>query len=366
MGITSLGDLGLSGKWRRYLADKEAALSEQDPIVDQTPAEAVLSVRGLNVTFPAGENLLQPVRDVSFDVMPGETVGLVGESGCGKSLTALAIAQLIEEPGQVSADRLFFAEADLLDGEPHRTLLGTSMAMIFQDPMTSLNPTRRVGNQLAELAVEHGGYDRKEAIERAIERLGAVRIDHPEQRARQYPHEFSGGMRQRAMIGLAVTCQPKLIIADEPTTALDVSVQEQVLDLLASIRRTDGVALLFISHDVSVIAEICTRTMVMYAGRIVEDLPTNQLGRATHPYTRLLVAAVPTMRTDVTAPLPTIPGQPPEPGEIVGCAFAPRCPLANEQCRSELPPLAPTKQGRVACWQAGKPLPALADLEVDA
>ncbi|MCL2464804.1 MAG: ATP-binding cassette domain-containing protein, partial [Micrococcales bacterium] len=355
LGITSLGDLGVRGRVRRRLSRTTSAPAVVADDGSAGAAPAILSVRGLRVGFPAGERYVDAVRGVSFDIAPGAAVGLVGESGCGKSLTALAVAQLVEEPVRVTADALRFAHTDLLDGRGHRHLLGTSLAMVFQDPMTSLNPTQRVGPQLAELARAHGGYGRREARARAVERLGAVRIDDPARRARQYPHELSGGMRQRAMIGLGVMLAPKLIIADEPTTALDVTVQQQVLDLLASIRRTDGAALLLISHDVSVIRAVCDRTMVMYAGRIVEDLPTGELPHAAHPYARLLVAAVPTMRTDLDAPLPTIPGRPPEPGEPAGCAFAPRCPLADERCRTEEPALVGRGAGRVACWHAGEP-----------
>jgi len=361
LGITSLGDLGLTGQLRRRLAQRAATSA-----VAEEPTGSLLAVRNLTVSFPAGQQMITPVRGVSFDLAPAEAVGLVGESGSGKSLTALAIAQLIEEPGRVGADGLRFAGADLLDGQPHRHLLGTSLSIIFQDPMTSLNPTMRVGPQLAELGREHGGLTRRQAKARAIERLGAVRIDRPAERARQYPHEFSGGMRQRAMIGLGVMLSPKLIIADEPTTALDVSVQEQVLDLLASIRRTDQVALLLISHDVSVVSEVCDRVMVMYAGKIVEDLPTADLDHAAHPYTRLLVAAVPTMTTDVGAPLPTIPGRPPEPGELTGCPFAPRCPLASDRCHQAEPDLVQRQTGRVACWHAGEPMLVRAGSEADA
>ncbi|MDR0283420.1 MAG: dipeptide/oligopeptide/nickel ABC transporter permease/ATP-binding protein [Propionibacteriaceae bacterium] len=317
-------------------------------------AAALLSVRGLRVTFPTESGWVSPVRGVSFDIAPGEAVGLVGESGSGKSLTALAVAQLIEFPGRVAADAVRFAGAELTDGTSHRHLLGTSLAMVFQDPMTSLNPTRRVGAQLAELGRAHGGLNRRAALARAVDRLEAVRIPEPARRARQYPHEFSGGMRQRAMIGLGVMLNPRLIIADEPTTALDVTVQAQVLDLLASIRRRDGVALWLISHDVSVVAAVCDRTLVMYGGRIVEDLPTARLRTAAHPYTRALVAAVPTMTTDVTAPLATIPGRPPGPGELSGCAFAPRCPLADDRCRAEEPAVVSAGAHRVACWHVAE------------
>jgi oligopeptide/dipeptide ABC transporter ATP-binding protein len=364
LGIASLGDLGLRGALQRRR--QRGGDGGQMPSDDDDALPIVLTVRDLQVGFPKGEGFVYPVRGVSFDIAPGESVGLVGESGSGKSLTALAVARLLEEPTVVEAQELRFAGANLLAGS-HRRLLGRGLAMVFQDPMTSLNPTQRVGTQLAELGRAHGGYSRKAAWARAVDRLGAVRIDRPEHRAHQYPHEFSGGMRQRAMIGLGVMLAPRLIIADEPTTALDVTVQAQVLDLLASIRRTDNVALLLISHDVSVIREVCDRTMVMYAGRIVEDLPTAHLDEAQHPYTRLLIAAVPTMTTDITAPLPTIPGRPPEAGTITGCAFAPRCPLATDRCRTDEPPLVAGGLGSVACWHAGEPLPATAlDEAVDA
>jgi len=323
--------------------------------------DEILAIRDLTVTFPGQEGPVQPVRGVSFSLRRGEVVGIVGESGSGKSLTALAIAQLVEEPGVVDADTLRFVGADLLEGDPadRRRLLGNSLAMVFQDPMTSFNPTKRMGGQLAEVATHHHGMTRREAHARAVDRLGAVRIADPERRARQYPHEFSGGMRQRAMIGMGLMGSPKLIIADEPTTALDVTVQQQVLNLLKSIRDDDEVAILLISHDVSVIAEICDRVLVMYAGRIVEDLPVSELSRARHPYTRALLAAVPDMQTDLDRPLATVPGRPVDPAHVpAGCAFAPRCPLADAHCRAvdpELVPVAPT--ARVACWHAGEPLP---------
>ena len=315
--------------------------------------DALLAVENLRVSFGG----VSPVRGVSLALRRGESVGIVGESGSGKSLTALAIAQLVERPGRVRADRLDFLGADLREGagRTHRRLLGTSLAMIFQDPMTSLNPTQRVGRQLAEVVREHRGLSRRAAWSRAVDRLAAVRIPAAERRARQLPHEFSGGMRQRAMIGMGVMANPALIIADEPTTALDVTVQRQVLQLLASIRAADDVGLLFISHDVTVVGQVCERVLVMYAGRIVEDLPTGALlADARHPYTRALVAAVPGMETDRDRPLAVIPGRPPDPYAFpAGCAFAPRCPLATDQCREQEPPLAAyATDRRIACWNA--------------
>jgi oligopeptide/dipeptide ABC transporter ATP-binding protein len=285
----------------------------------------------------------------------------VGESGSGKSLTALAVSGLIDVPGRVEAARLELLGTDLLgrDTKARQRLLGTSLTMVFQDPMTSLNPTRRVGGQLAEVARHHQGLDRKAAMARAVDRLRAVRIPGADRRVRQYPHEFSGGMRQRAMIGMGLMGTPALIVADEPTTALDVTVQRQVLDLLDSIRQADDVALVLISHDVTVVREVCDRVLVMYAGRIVEDLPAHELTTAArHPYTQALVAAVPDLDTDLDRPLAVIPGRPVAPAEVpVGCAFADRCPLADERCRAEDPALVAAGYGRrVACWHAGEPL----------
>ena len=324
-------------------------------------AEVVLDVRDLSVTFAGAEGPVRPVRGVSFTVRRGETVGVVGESGSGKSLTAHAVARLIEEPGRVAARRLEFLGGDLLAGSArdHRRLLGTSLAMVFQDPMTSFNPTQRVGPQLAELARRHQGSTRRQARARAVDRLRAVRVPAAERRARQYPHEFSGGMRQRAMIGMGLMGRPALIIADEPTTALDVTVQKQVLNLLQSVRTAESAAIVLISHDVTVVGQVCDRVLVMYAGRIVEELPAAELAAgARHPYTRALVAAVPDMRTDLHRPLTVIPGHPVAPAHVpTGCAFAPRCPLADARCTREEPvPTADEEGRRVACWHSGEPI----------
>ena len=328
-----------------------------DRTPEATPArdddnDAVLVVDDLHVTFPGP---VTPVRGVSFTIHKGEIVGVVGESGSGKSLTALAVAQLIEPPGQVRAAELSFLGAPLLGRLPvrstaavRRRLLGTSFAMVFQDPMTSFNPTKRIGVQLAEGAREHQGLTRRAAMDRAIDRLRAVRVPAAERRARQYPHEFSGGMRQRAMIGMGLMGAPALIVADEPTTALDVTVQRQVLRLLETIRTEDDVAVLLISHDISVVAQICDRVLVMYAGRIVEDLPSTELATgARHPYTRALLAAVPDLDTALDEPLAVIPGRPVDPARMPeGCAFAARCAFASDRCRVEDPVLI----DQVACW----------------
>jgi peptide/nickel transport system ATP-binding protein/peptide/nickel transport system permease protein len=322
--------------------------------------DPVLVVQDLRVSFPGAEGVpITPVRGVSFSLGRGDAVGIVGESGSGKSLTALAIAQLIEEPGRVEAESVRFLGKDLdrISARDKRLLLGTSMAMVFQDPTTSLNPTKRVGRQLAEVTEQHEGMSRKQAWSRAVNRLSDVRIPAADRRARQLPHEFSGGMRQRAMIGMGLMGNPALIVADEPTTALDVTVQRQVLQLLERIRVEDEVAILLISHDITVVGQVCSRVLVMYAGRIVEDLPAAALlTDPRHPYTRMLLAAVPDMTTDRGLPLVVIPGRPVDPAQVPqGCAFAPRCPLADERCSSEDPPLVADQQGRqVACWHSDR------------
>ncbi|SED18998.1 oligopeptide/dipeptide ABC transporter, ATP-binding protein, C-terminal domain-containing protein [Nocardioides exalbidus] len=335
-----------------------------EPQVDHDPTDArperdvVLEVRELRVGFAGRHGTVRPVRGVSFSVHRGEAVGVVGESGSGKSLTALAVTRLLGDDATVEADRLRLLGEDLLGAASpaRRHLLGTSLAMVFQDPMSSFNPTRRIGRQLAEVATEHQGLSRADALARAVDRLAAVRIDDAGDRVRQYPHEFSGGMRQRAMIGMGLMGSPALVVADEPTTALDVTVQQQVLGLLASIREADDVALVLISHDVTVVGEVCDRVLVMYAGRIVEDLPAADLtSRAQHPYTRALVSSVPDMATDITQPLATIPGRPVGPADVPpGCAYADRCPLADARCRTDEPVLEETAAGgRVACWHPG-------------
>ncbi|MFT4084551.1 MAG: dipeptide/oligopeptide/nickel ABC transporter permease/ATP-binding protein [Nocardioides sp.] len=351
----TFGDPSVRGRaWPGPGRDGDTDRGDDRGATTADPAEPLLEVGDLSVAFPSPTGVTRPVRGISLRIDAGEAVGVVGESGSGKSLTALAIARLVEEPGRVAAKRLRFCGADLR-GSIDPVLLGTSLAVVFQDPMSSFNPVMRIGSQLAEVGRQHQGLSRRAAFARAVDRLRAVRVQDPERRARQYPHEFSGGMRQRAMIGMGLMGSPRLIIADEPTTALDVTVQRQVLALLRDIRREENAALLLISHDVSVVAEVCDRVLVMYAGRIVEDLPAAELRtRARHPYTRALVAAVPDMATDPTEPLATIPGQPVDPAHVpVGCAYAARCPWATDRCREEDPVLRSDPAGhRVACWHA--------------
>jgi oligopeptide/dipeptide ABC transporter, ATP-binding protein, C-terminal domain len=351
IGFNLLGDaLAQAASRRATHAGEVVAAADGSAEEAGTPDPgAVLEVRGLTVAFPGG---LTPVRGVSLTIAPGEIVGLVGESGCGKSLTAAAIGGLVPYPGVVRAEALRLCGTETAEMSPKE--LGTSLAMVFQDPMASLNPALRVGGQLAEVAIVHENASRADAHRRAVDRLGHVRIPEPERRARQHPHELSGGMRQRAVIAMGLMGTPRLIIADEPTTALDVTVQRQILTLLREVTAETGAATLFISHDIAVVGELCDRVVVMYAGRVVEELPAKELAEgAAHPYTRALIASVPDMETDRTRPLAGIPGRPPTPAEFTdGCAFAPRCPLATARC-AERPPLVEHDGPghRVACWE---------------
>lgn len=339
------------------------------PVMAPTPAKSLalapkaeaaqdetLVVEDLWVSVPTPSGHISPVRGVSFTVRAGEALGIVGESGSGKSLTALAVAGLLRDPIEVRAARL-----DVLgrsqsgaDSPAQRRLLGTNLAMIFQDPLSSLNPTMRVGRQLAEVAREHQGASRRSAFAKSIDRLNAVRIPAATRRAGQYPYEFSGGMRQRAMIAMGLMAAPRLLIADEPTTALDVTVQRQVLELISRMQADAHSALILISHDLAVVTQTCDRVLVMYAGQIVEDGEVTELiERPAHPYTRALLDTIPDMSTPRDKPLGTITGRPPQPAELPrGCAFAPRCPLADEQCHVKAPTLEHSSRAghRVSCW----------------
>ncbi len=319
----------------------------------------LLHVDGLTVSLPGATGRLLPVDSVSFEMAAGEVVGIVGESGSGKTLTALAIAQLVPFPAQVSAKALLFGGYDLLTAPPKlkRTILASRLSMIFQNPMASLNPAMRIGPQLIDGLRSSKEFRRREARARARHLLGEVNIARPEAAMRRYPFEFSGGMRQRAMIAMALMAEPELLIADEPTTALDVTVQAQVLEVLRQVNREHGTAIILISHNLGIISEICQRVLVMYAGRIVEDLDVTALATgAAHPYTKALMASVPSLEGDRSAPLVTIPGRPPRLEErLPGCAFAPRCGVAIAQCSTERPELAEMSlDHRVACFVAIK------------
>jgi oligopeptide/dipeptide ABC transporter ATP-binding protein len=317
----------------------------------------LLAVRDLTVTFPMPSGLITPVRGVSFAMAPGERLGIVGESASGKSLTALAIAQLVPYPGRVTAAALELDGHDLtaMSSRARKRLLGRSLAMVFQDPATSLNPALRVGRQLTEAAETSAGLGRAAARDRAVTQLRRVRLSRPERRLRQYPRELSGGMRQRVMIAMGLMAQPRLIIADEPTSSLDVTVQQQIVRLLQGVSAETGASVIFISHDIAVVAQLCHRVLVMYAGRIVEDLDVEALRTdPAHPYTRALVASIPDVAASRSIPLATIDGRPPDASDIApGCAFAPRCPVATQLCHQKRPPLqaiAGSNRRLVACW----------------
>ncbi|HSM08783.1 MAG TPA: ABC transporter ATP-binding protein [Gemmatimonadota bacterium] len=315
----------------------------------------LLEVANLRTVFRTDRGVVEAVRGVSFSLNAGETLGLVGESGCGKSVTAMSITRLLREPPAeiLAGSSVRFRGEEVLDASPRRLreIRGAGIGMIFQEPMTSLNPVIRVGEQVAETIREHEGGDRAGVRARVIELLDRVGLPEPARRYRAYPHQLSGGMRQRVMIAIALAGGPDLLIADEPTTALDVTIQAQILDLLADLQRELGMALLLISHDLAVVSQVADRVAVMYAGRIVEQGAVPELFRAPgHPYTQGLVRALPRLDTP-PGPLAAIPGRVPEPYErFTGCPFAPRCPEVMERCRTDDPPPLPTAGGSARCW----------------
>jgi oligopeptide/dipeptide ABC transporter ATP-binding protein len=313
----------------------------------------LLSVEGLATHFATGQGVLRAVDSVSFAIDRGEVLGLVGESGCGKSVTSLSIMRLVPPPGRIAAGRVLLDGDDLLalDAEAMRRVRGGRIAMVFQEPMTSLNPVFSIGDQITSAVLAHGGAGRRAAWERAVEMLDLVQLPSARQRARDYPHQLSGGLRQRAMIALALSCSPALLIADEPTTALDVTIQAQILDLLRQLQAERAMAVLLITHDLGVVAELCHRVAVIYAGRIVEMAPVASLfARPLHPYTRGLLQCLP-HPARFGQPLASIEGVPPDlrrPG--AGCRFAPRCAHAVATCRRETPALEEREPGHfVAC-----------------
>jgi peptide/nickel transport system ATP-binding protein len=327
---------------------------------------SLLEVENLKTHFFTRDGVVRAVDGVSFTIQPGETLALVGESGCGKSVTSLSILRLIASPpGRIVAGRLLFQNRNLLDLDEAamRDIRGNEIAMVFQEPMTSLNPVLTVGRQIAEALVLHRGLAYGAALERAIEMLRLVNIPEPARRVAEYPHQLSGGMRQRVMIAMALACDPKLLIADEPTTALDVTIQAQILDLMRALKEKTGAAILLITHDLGVVAEMAQRVVVMYAGRKVEEAPVGDLfARPRHPYTRGLMNSIPRLGAAeaVRKRLAEIPGMVPSLREpIAGCAFATRCANAVERCRAEAPPLESKADGHtVACWEADR-LPAM-------
>ncbi len=309
-----------------------------------TAPPPVLQVEDLQTHFFTQDGQTRAVDGVSFQVKAGETLGIVGESGCGKSVTALSILRLLPPRlGRTIGGSVRFDGQELLtlDEKEMRKIRGNRIAMIFQEPMTSLNPVLTIGDQIAEAVVIHQGKSRTEAMERAIEMLRVVRIPDPERRVQDYPHQFSGGMRQRAMIAMALSCNPKLLIADEPTTALDVTIQAQILKLMVELKSEIGAAIMLITHDLGVVAETCQRVIVMYAGKVVEEAEICELfDRPLHPYTRGLMASIPRLKKAGARRLSEIPGIVPNLREpIAGCAFAPRWTLATDRCRTQAPTL---------------------------
>jgi peptide/nickel transport system ATP-binding protein len=323
----------------------------------------VLEVKGLQTVFFTNSGLFRAVDDVSFQVGRGETLAIVGESGCGKSVTALSVMRLVPDPpGRIVGGSIMLEGTDLLalDEAEMRQIRGNRMSMIFQEPMTSLNPVMRIGDQISEAVRLHRQMTARQAHDKAVEMLRLVRIPEPERRAIEYPHQLSGGMRQRAMIAMALACRPALLIADEPTTALDVTIQAQILALVLDLQQQLGMGLILITHDLGVVAQTARRVIVMYAGRKVEEADVETLfANPRHPYTRGLMAsipAVPAAGANSGARLVEIPGMVPSLTRLPkGCAFAPRCGLALARCREEYPPLQDFGGGHLAaCWRAAE------------
>jgi peptide/nickel transport system ATP-binding protein len=319
----------------------------------------LLQVDNLKTHFYTRDGIVRAVDGVSLSVAPGETLAVVGESGCGKSVTALSILRLIASPpGRIVEGKVLFEERDLLalSEEEMRAVRGNRISMIFQEPMTSLNPALTVGRQIAESLVLHRGLSERDAMAQATQLLAKVRLAEPERRVRQYPHELSGGMRQRVMIAMALACGPRLLIADEPTTALDVTIQAQILELMRDLARETAASIILITHDLGVVAQMAHRVVVMYAGRKVEEASVGDLfAHPRHPYTRGLLGSMPRLGGSARRSgerLVEIPGMVPAlKGELTGCLFAPRCPNAIARCTADAPPLETHGAGHwAACW----------------
>ncbi|MBI3909705.1 MAG: ABC transporter ATP-binding protein [Armatimonadetes bacterium] len=322
------------------------------------PESPLLRVQDLAVEFTVGGRRARAVDRLSYELRPGEVLGMVGESGCGKSVSALALMRLVPEPGQIAGGEVWFDGRNLLSlpEREMRPLRGGQIAMIFQDPLSALNPVLTVGFQVMEAIALHQRVPRKVAWERAVEMLRRVHLPDAEHRARFYPHQLSGGQRQRVMIAIAFSCSPRLVIADEPTTALDVTVQQQVLELMLELRQEFGTAILLITHDLGVVAQTCDRVLVMYAGRAVEVGSVRAIFHTPrHPYTAALLRSLPRLEGKRSDRLALIPGQPPDIFTLpTGCPFHPRCPLADDRCAAEMPPWTDFSSAHGSrCWHAG-------------
>ena len=346
----------------------QTAVAEQ--AIAKTTAEqvrTVLEIENLQTHFFTAGGVVRAVDGVSYTVRSRETLGVVGESGCGKSVTALSVLRLVADPpGRIVGGAIRFAGTNLLDltESEMEGIRGDDISMIFQEPMTSLNPLMTVGRQIAEAIALHRGLSRRDAMDQSVEMLRRVHIPEPERRAHAYPHQLSGGMRQRVMIAMAVSCNPKLLIADEPTTALDVTIQAQILDLMRELQETLGTAIVLITHDMGIVAENADRVVVMYAGRKVEEASAKDLFECPgHPYTKGLLGSIPNVEVAAhtrtrRARLNEIKGMVPSLANLPkGCTYAPRCGLASDECRASYPPLVQHRPGHwVACWHAERVL----------
>ena len=325
--------------------------------------QPILSIRNLHTYFRTDDGIVKAVDNVTFDVFPGETLGIVGESGSGKTVTCLSAMNLVHQPpGYFPSGKVLFDGQDVLHMSRRQleSMRGDQASMIFQDPMTSLNPYLTVERQLTEVLEVHQHMTRATSRQRVIEMLGRVGIPNPEERIGQYPHQFSGGMRQRVMIAMALLCQPKLLIADEPTTALDVTIQAQILDLIQDLKHNFNTSVILITHDLGVVAGVTDRLIVMYAGKIVEQGPTEQVfAHPGHPYTQGLLKSVPRLDKQSCENLEAIPGLPPDLSNLPsGCPFHPRCSRAVDRCLSEFPDTVFFNQHHSAvCWELDEPLP---------
>jgi len=321
--------------------------------------QTLLEINELKTIFLTENGPVTAVDGISFNIAPGETLGVVGESGCGKSVTAESIMRLLNEKSTKYEGEVNFKGENLLALPEHkmRNIRGNEISMIFQDAMTSLNPVYTIGNQISESIMIHQNLNSKEAMVRSIEMLRLTGIPSPEKRVHEYPHELSGGMRQRVMIAMALSCKPSLLIADEPTTALDVTIQAQILDLINDLKQESNMGVIMITHDLGVVAEVCTRVVVMYLGQVIEEADVDTLfTKPLHPYTKGLINSIPKIDGDRTQKLHLIPGTVPSLSNVpLGCRFAPRCEFADEKCLSDAPILEPVQTGqRVRCWHYEK------------